>query len=366
MSKKVIAALLLTLGMALASCGDANTQEVAEETVAVENIDDTAAVTEEVTPEVTQEPEEKEEVTATPEVTETPEITEEADGLNINWDDITKYEEAKVMYIQKNVNIRKGPGTDYDKVGSFKLNDEVQVIGKCNSLTWYEIQYGEEVAFVHSGFVGEEQVDLEALKAEQEAAAMALIEQQKAQEAEAAKQAEAQGQPAPTPAAPVVVQAPAGLLFIGDSRCVQMKEAVGGVGTWICEGGKRYEWFSETAVPKADPIVGKGTKVIICMGVNDPWAYEKYAALANVKAAEWAARGAKVYYVSVNPVWENPYVTQEQVENFNANIPGMLSGVRYIDTASVLKANGYRLVDGLHYDTDTYVQIFNLIVASAR
>ena len=52
------------------------------------------------------------------------------------------------------------------------------------------------------------------------------------------------------------------------------------------------------------------------MGVNDPGNYNQYAALTNQRAAQWAARGATTYFVSVNPVWENPYVTQEQVELF--------------------------------------------------
>lgn len=170
----------------------------------------------------------------------------------------------------------------------------------------------------------------------------------------------------PKPATPAkVVSAPAGMLFIGDSRCVQMQEAVGGGGaSWIAKNGGRYEWFSETAVPQADGIVGKGTKVIICMGVNDPGNIGNYAALVNQKAAEWSARGARIYYVSVNPVWENPYTSEQQVLNFNASMPGMLSGVRWIDTYNYIQAAGCRIVDGLHYDAETYVKIFNAIVGS--
>lgn len=284
-------------------------------------------------------------------------------------------DEEQIMYGQQNGNIRKGPSTDYDKVGTLKVNDEITVIGRYEKNGWYFIKYNDAHAFVSNNLVAETEVDLDALKAQQEAEAMALIEQQKQAEAAKANQQQAPAQaqapapaqaeaPAAAPATPV--QAPAGILFIGDSRCVQMQAAVGGIGSWICEGGKRYEWFEQTAIPQADPIVGKGTKVVICMGVNDPGSCGRYAALTNAKAAEWAGRGAKVYYVSVNPVWENPWVTQEQVDNFNASMPGLLSGVRWIDTASVLKANGFKLVDGLHYDTDTYVYIFNLIAGSLK
>ncbi len=137
---------------------------------------------------------------------------------------------------------------------------------------------------------------LQAQREMEEAAALAAIKAEKAAQAPATPAAP--GAPAPAaPAAPAkVVSAPAGILFIGDSRCVQMNEAVGGGGCgWIARNGGRYEWFSETAVPNADNIVGKGTKVVICMGVNDPGNINNYANLVNAKAAEWTARGARVY-----------------------------------------------------------------------
>lgn len=166
-------------------------------------------------------------------------------------------------------------------------------------------------------------------------------------------------------AAPTATVAPAGVIMVGDSRCVQMQAAVGGGGcSWICENSKEYTWFSEVAIPKFDQYVGKGTKVVINMGVNDPEHYNQYVELVNAKAAEWAQRGAKTYFVSVNPVWENPYTDQADVDTFNANVPGMLAGVTWIDTSSWLNTNGYRLVDGLHYDDPTYVNIFNLIMGS--
>ncbi len=170
---------------------------------------------------------------------------------------------------------------------------------------------------------------------------------------------------APEPAAPAAPVSAAGVIMVGDSRCVQMNEAVGGGGcTWICENGKRYEWFTETAIGRIDNLAGKGTKIVICMGVNDPGNASNYASMVNTKAAEWAAKGAKTYFVSVNPVWENPYTTEEQVETFNQTVSGSLSGVKWIDCHSYLVNNGYTIVDGLHYDSDTSVKIFNYIIGS--
>ena len=98
--------------------------------------------------------------------------------------------------------------------------------------------------------------------------------------------------------------------------------------------------------------------------MNDPGNVKKYAETVNAKAAEWVSKGASVYYVSVNPVWENPYTTEEQVTTFNSTMPSLLSGVGWIDTHSWLITNGYRVVDGLHYDDPTYVNIYNLIMGS--
>lgn len=324
--------------------------------------------------EKTEEADSKEEVLAADESAQ-----DEDETVFDAWDEIEVYEASKMLYAQSNVNVRKGPDTIYDVLGKLATNDTVEVIGNYKLDNWYEIKYQDEVAFVSGKYLGEEQIDLEALRIEQEAAAMAAIEadlQRQQAEAEKAAQtaaapatpqaetaAPAQEQAAPAPAP--FIASPAGVVFVGDSRCVQMQAAVGGGGsTWICEGGKRVSWMEENAVPRLDNIVGKGTKVVICMGVNDPWHYPEYAALTNRKAAEWNARGATVYFVSVNPVWENPYVTQEQVDTFNANLPGLLSGVRWIDTASIVKQGGYKLVDGLHYDTSAYINIFNLICGS--
>ena len=356
-------------------CGstDVQTEEVIEQQAAVSE-EEVAEPTSEPTapPEPTPAKEEVKEVTDSgAQVTEAAEATPEVDEFGLSTDidssKIISFEESKTLYAQTNVNMRKGPSTDYESVGNIKTNTEVKVIGRYGQDGWYLIDLGDKKAFVSNNYLGEEQIDLEALKAAQEAAAMEAIKQQQAAQQQAQPQQEQNTQqqaqaPAPAPAMP-----PAGILFIGDSRCVQMREAVGGGNSsWICENSKGYQWLVDKAIGQADECVGKGTKVVICLGVNDTENCNRYAELINAKAAEWAGRGAKTYFVSVNPVTENPYRTEPEVENFNASIVGQLSGVRWIDTHSVLVNNGYRMVDGLHYDTDTYILIFNLIVGSLK
>lgn len=321
-------------------------------------------------------------------VEEEADVTEEAveevpdDGLDEKVDrtQIVKYDTAKKMYLQSAANVRKGPSTKFDRVDYFKLNQEVSVVGRYGEKGWYLIEYKDGNAFISNSLLGENEVDLEALKAQKEAEALAAIQAAQAAEAQAAQAAQAaaaqqaqneqnqaaQVQLAPAPqVAPVM--APAGILFIGDSRCVQMQEATNGGGcSWVCEGGKGYGWFTTKAMERAEPSIGKGTKVVICLGVNDPGNANAYAAFVNQKAAEWAARGAKTYYVSVNPVWDNPWTSPEQVINFNGTVASQLAGVRWIDTYSVLMSSGFGMVDGMHFDYNTNVTVFNLIVGSLR
>ena len=253
---------------------------------------------------------------------------------------VTPFEQPKIMYATIALNVRRGPGTEYDVVSHLSMAQAVEVTGQAET-GWYQFMMDGIPAYASNNYLTETKVEVPA--------------------------------PAPAPAAdpaaqtpaPAATAAPAGVIMVGDSRCVQMQAAVGGGGcSWICENSKEYKWFSQTAIPKFDQYVGNGTKVVINMGVNDPEHYKDYVATINAKAAEWAQRGAKTYLVSVNPVWENPYTTQEQVDTFNANVPGMLAGVTWIDTSSWLTTNGYRVLDGLHYDDPTYVNIFNLIMGS--
>lgn len=154
-----------------------------------------------------------------------------------------------------------------------------------------------------------------------------------------------------------------GVILIGDSRFVQMHDTMGDTGAmYLCENAKGYDWMMEKAIDVADKNVTKGTRVVFNLGVNDTGDCNKYIETVNKYATQWTARGAKVYYATVNPVWENQYVTKEQVDAFNNEIKNRLIGVNIIDTNAYLTATGCKIVDGLHYDAATYVKIYNYIM----
>lgn len=361
--KKIVLLMGMVFALALTGCGnDAEEamQTEAESTVSVTEAESTAAeeleaesitaVTEaEAEPEtessVQDESVEPEESETDMEMTATEAETEETSVKEVT-EAITAFEQVKTMYTTSAVNVRRGPSTDYEVISHLAKGQAVEITGQAET-GWYQLMVDGAYAYASNKYLSETVVETP-VQAEVQTAA---------QEPQAPAETQA--------AAPTATVAPAGVIMVGDSRCVQMQAAVGGGGcSWICENSKEYTWFSEVAIPKFDQYVGKGTKVVINMGVNDPEHYNQYVELVNAKAAEWAQRGAKTYFVSVNPVWENPYTDQADVDTFNANVPGMLAGVTWIDTSSWLNINGYRLVDGLHYDDPTYVNIFNLIMGS--
>ena len=251
---------------------------------------------------------------------------------------VSVLESAKVMYAVHPVNIRKGPSTDYERIGSLNRGQEVLVSGQADT-GWFEISYEDEKGYVSNRYLQDNMPVEEAIPTA----------------------AENEGQPAGQPVQAVTeVKSVAGVILVGDSRFVQMQENVGENScTWIAESGKGYNWFNENAIARIDGSVGKGSKILINLGVNDPGNLNNYLTLVNAKAAEWVGKGARVYYASVNPVWENPYVTEEQVEYFNSQLQNGLSGdVQWIDSHSYLDSIGYKLVDGLHYNAETYQNLY--------
>ena len=66
---------------------------------------------------------------------------------------------SKTMYAKQSVNLRSGPSTDYEKVGSLNTNDEVVVTGQANN-GWYRIDYNGGVAFVSDNYLSDAKVEI--------------------------------------------------------------------------------------------------------------------------------------------------------------------------------------------------------------
>lgn len=131
-----------------------------------------------------------------PEETET---VSEPDGEEESADEAVAEEDTyvvepyeAVLYAPKKVNVRKGPSTDYDKIGALEQGTAVEVVGKVSS-GWLQIRFGEELAFVSQRLLVEESVYLEQkARAEQEAQQAQQQAQQQTQAEQQAPEQEAQ------------------------------------------------------------------------------------------------------------------------------------------------------------------------------
>lgn len=163
---------------------------------------------------------------------------------------------------------------------------------------------------------------------------------------------------------PEVTQAPAGVIFVGDSRFRAMANiATDNSDLWECSSAGDYNWLTGTAFTDVDPRVGKGTKVFISIGINDLTQYQSYASAIVAKAQEWNAKGATVYFVSVGPVGSDSYILNQDIVNYNTYLYQSFAnaGVYYIDAYNYLVQAGYDTTDGENYTDATSMALYNYI-----
>lgn len=90
------------------------------------------------------------------EIVESTEIVQETEVTEENIFTYTELE--KMMYVKSSVNVRSGPDSGFEKLGSLSQNDEVKVTGKCNETNWYRIIYNEAEAYVSDNYLSDESV----------------------------------------------------------------------------------------------------------------------------------------------------------------------------------------------------------------
>lgn len=245
---------------------------------------------------------------------------------------VEQFSAPRLMNVTKNAVVRTLPDHNAAKLTSVTAGNTVWGWGQTNT-GWYFVQVGSQIGYVRY-----------------EAATYATQDQIAAIQAQAAANQ-------PTVAA--------GIVFIGDSRMVTLKDAVernlgSCAAAVVAKNGSRHEWLHDTGIPQADKIIGKGSRVVINMGVNDLSDADKYAKDVNYWAAVWSARGAQIYYASVNPVWANSYgMTEERVKLFNDRLKGQLiPQIIWLDSHDYLMSVGVHASDGVHYKDDTNLVLY--------
>lgn len=149
-----------------------------------------------------------------------------------------------------------------------------------------------------------------------------------------------------------------GYLFVGDSRTVGLYEAVDGVSK-IAKVGAKVTYLQSVL---GEVTKTRGKNVIFNFGVNDLGNINKYISVYKSLPKEFIQNN-NVIFMSVNPTDGDKYGSwNTDIDKFNkklkANLP---SGVKYLDTNSTLKKEGFSTRDGVHYKAVTYKRIAQLV-----
>ncbi len=141
----IITALSLSVSMIAGGCGKQEEEVISESVEEVAPTEDETPVEKETeeSPEDTAPPESttnEESVENKPEALEAEEVTEEESKPDLGYTVIPM--EDTQMFATSAANVRKGPSTEYDKVGSLSYVQEITVNGKVDSdgSTWYVIK----------------------------------------------------------------------------------------------------------------------------------------------------------------------------------------------------------------------------------
>jgi hypothetical protein len=157
-------------------------------------------------------------------------------------------------------------------------------------------------------------------------------------------------------------------IFLGDSRMVGMQSAVGSSGVhYIAKVSMGYSWLNATAGPALKSYLNANPdlKVVLALGINDLGNIQSYITYYQGLIEKYPT--TSFYILAVNPVDEKTEaahgysIKNSQITQFNKKLKAAF-GSAYLDSYTYLKNQGIKTVDGLHYQADTYMVLFNYIV----
>lgn len=162
------------------------------------------------------------------------------------------------------------------------------------------------------------------------------------------------------------------LIFLGDSRTVQMEGAVDSTYIFVAKGSEGYNWMMQSGFPEVEERLRRGTKVIVWLGVNDPDKQteprqQAYADALNEKAKEWGGDGVQIAFATVGPCRSD--ADNDNIKAFNDGVIEKLSdNIQVIDVYSFMKNGEFEFAnaqDYAHYSNDTYQKVYDYMVDQA-
>ncbi|MSS15897.1 SGNH/GDSL hydrolase family protein [Porcincola intestinalis] len=168
------------------------------------------------------------------------------------------------------------------------------------------------------------------------------------------------------------------IIFVGDSRTIGMQNALKKYlpdddCVFVGKVGEGCSWFlSEGKSLMADAISqNPDAPVVLNFGVNDPDQIDEYLAAYRDMVAEYP--DTTFWFLSVNPVQRArmieygasedalDLVTNTNITKLNLAVQQAFPG-HYLDSSTILKLEGFRTVDGLHFTGQTYLRIHRFVV----
>lgn len=152
--------------------------------------------------------------------------------------------------------------------------------------------------------------------------------------------------------------------MIGDSRFHGMHQAVGDDENviWIAKGGVGHDWYwdNKSTISELD----RDTVIVYELGINSIDPRNGIKAINDLHELGFT----NIYALSIGPVDEEKeshhgyHITDEKIHEYNEYLSTHLPyGVKYFDVYTPLCENMVTY-DGLHYDDDTYILWYDLII----
>lgn len=149
-------------------------------------------------------------------------------------------------------------------------------------------------------------------------------------------------------------------IFVGDSRFVAMEKFSDDL--FICETGEGYNYLIDN-LDKIEDYYTENSLIIIGFGINDLNNIDLYINTINKLSDNY-----NMCFLTVNPIDEvkckdfGYTITNNQIDLFNTKlVENLNSNVIILDTNSHLKQYGFITDDGIHYNNETYLNIYNYI-----
>ncbi len=157
-------------------------------------------------------------------------------------------------------------------------------------------------------------------------------------------------------------------IFVGDSRILEMKNVIAPADTlYIAKVNTGYPWLQSDAGPLLEEHLklNPNVKVVLAFGTNDLGNIESYITYYRDLIKKYPK--TEIHVLSVNPVDEKKgkecgySIKNTQIVAFDKKLRAAFGTPVYINSYKYIKSRGVDTRDGVHYEEQVYVDLYNFI-----